>query len=54
MPTDIFKAARSPKTGVFGQALLRLAPVRGKGGLKLQRPTAAISDTFRAQLLGLA
>ncbi|HRD87220.1 MAG TPA: ISAs1 family transposase, partial [Accumulibacter sp.] len=34
--------------------LLRLAPVRGKGGLKLQRPTAAISDTFRAQLLGLA
>ena len=21
MPTDIFKAARSPKTGVFGQAL---------------------------------
>ena len=33
--------------------LLRLAPVRRKGGLKVQRLIAATSDTFRAQLLGL-
>ena len=33
--------------------LLRLAPVRRKGGLKTQRLIAATSDTFRAELLGL-
>ena len=33
--------------------LLRLAPVRRKGGLKVQRLIAATSDTFRAELLGL-
>ncbi len=33
--------------------LLRLAPVRRKGGLKVQRLIAATSDTFRAQVLGL-
>jgi len=33
--------------------LLRLAPVRRTGGLKVQRLIAATSDTFRAQLLGL-
>jgi len=33
--------------------LLRLAPVKRKGGLKVQRLIAASSDAFRAQLLGL-
>jgi hypothetical protein len=33
--------------------LLRLAPVKRKGGLKVQRLIAATSDTFRAELLGL-
>ena len=33
--------------------LLRLAPVRRKGGLKTQRLIAATSNTFRAELLGL-
>lgn len=33
--------------------LIRLAPVKRKGGLKVQRLIAATSDLFRAQLLGL-
>jgi hypothetical protein len=33
--------------------LLRLAPVRRKGSLKVQRLIAATSDTFRAKLPGL-
>ncbi len=33
--------------------LIRLAPVKRKGGLKVQRLIAATSDSFRAQLLGL-
>ena len=33
--------------------LLRLAPVKRKGGLKVQRLIAASSDAFREQLLGL-
>ncbi len=33
--------------------LTRLAPVKRKGGLKVQRLIAATSDAFRAQLLGL-
>ena len=33
--------------------LLRLVPVKRKGGLKVQRLIAASSDTFRAELLGL-
>ncbi len=33
--------------------LLRLAPVKRKGGLKVQRLIAASSDSFRAELLGL-
>ena len=33
--------------------LIRLAPVKRKDGLKVQRLIAATSDSFRAQLLGL-
>ena len=33
--------------------LIRLSPVKRKGGLKVQRLIAATSDSFRAQLLGL-
>ncbi|RDE48737.1 MAG: transposase family protein [Candidatus Accumulibacter meliphilus] len=33
--------------------LLRLPPVKRKGGLKTQRLIAATSDSFRAELLGL-
>jgi predicted transposase YbfD/YdcC len=33
--------------------LIRLAPVKRKGGIKVQRLIAATSDAFRAQLLGL-
>ncbi|MEF8718264.1 MAG: ISAs1 family transposase [Candidatus Accumulibacter necessarius] len=33
--------------------LIRLSPVKRKGGLKVQRLIAATSDTFRAELLGL-
>ncbi|HPP47548.1 MAG TPA: ISAs1 family transposase, partial [Accumulibacter sp.] len=33
--------------------LLRLAPVKRKGGLKVRRLIAASSDSFRAKLLGL-
>ncbi len=37
----------------FALNLLRLAPSKRKGGLKVQRLIAATSDTYRAQLLGL-
>ena len=33
--------------------LIRLAPVKRKGGFKVQRLIAATSDIFRAELLGL-
>jgi len=34
-------------------AVLRLAPVKRQGGLKVQRLIAATSDSFRAERLGL-
>jgi len=34
--------------------LIRLAPVQRKGGIKVKRLIAATSDTYRAQILGLA
>ena len=37
----------------FALNLLRLAPSKRKGGLKVQRLIAATSDDYRAQLLGL-
>ena len=37
----------------FALNLLRLAPSRRKGGLKVQRLIAATSDDYRAQILGL-
>ena len=37
----------------FALNLIRLAPVKRKGGIKVQRLIAATSDTFRAQLLAL-
>ena len=37
----------------FALNLIRLAPSKRKGGLKVQRLIAATSDTYRAQLLGL-
>jgi predicted transposase YbfD/YdcC len=33
--------------------LIRLAPIKRKGGLKVRRLIAATSDDYRAQLLGL-
>jgi predicted transposase YbfD/YdcC len=33
--------------------LIRLAPVKRKGGLKVRRLIAATSDSYRTQLLGL-
>jgi hypothetical protein len=33
--------------------LIRLAPVKRKGGIKARRFIAATSDDYRAQLLGL-
>ena len=33
--------------------LIRLSPVKRKGGLNTQRLIAATSDSFRAELLGL-
>ena len=33
--------------------LIRLAPSKRKGGLKVQRLIAATSDTYRAEILGL-
>jgi hypothetical protein len=33
--------------------LIRLAPFKRKGGLKVRRLIAATSDAYRAQLLGL-
>jgi len=38
----------------FALNLIRLAPVQRKGGLKVKRLIASTSDTYRAQLLGLA
>lgn len=37
----------------FALNLIRLAPARRKGGLKVRRLIAATSDSYRAQLLGL-
>ena len=37
----------------FALNLIRLDPVKRKGGLKVRRLIAATSDTYRAQLLGL-
>jgi hypothetical protein len=37
----------------FALNLLRLAPSKRKGGLKVQRLIAATSDDYRAQILGL-
>lgn len=37
----------------FALNLIRLAPVKRKGGLKVRRLIAATSDTYRAELLGL-
>lgn len=37
----------------FALNLIRLAPVKRKGGLKVRRLIAATSDVYRAQLLGL-
>ncbi|MDA8257833.1 MAG: ISAs1 family transposase [Betaproteobacteria bacterium] len=37
----------------FALNLIRLAPVKRKGGLKVRRLIAATSDLYRAQLLGL-
>jgi hypothetical protein len=34
--------------------LIRLDPVKRKGGIKARRLIAATSDTYRAELLGLA
>ena len=33
--------------------LIRLAPIKRKGGIKVQRLIAGTSDNYRAQLLGL-
>lgn len=38
----------------FALNLIRLAPVQRKGGLKVKRLTASTSDTYRAQIFGLA
>jgi predicted transposase YbfD/YdcC len=38
----------------FALNLIRLAPVKRKGGLKVRRLIAATSDNYRAELLGLA
>ena len=37
----------------FALNLIRLDPVKRKGGLKVRRLIAATSDTYRAELLGL-
>jgi predicted transposase YbfD/YdcC len=37
----------------FALNLIRLAPAKRKGGLKVQRLIAATSDTYRAEILGL-
>ncbi len=34
--------------------LIRLAPIKRKGGIKARRLIAATSDLYRTQLLGLA
>lgn len=38
----------------FALNLIRLAPAQPKGGLKVKRLIASTSDTYRAQILGLA
>ena len=37
----------------FALNLVRLAPAKRKGGLKVQRLIAATSDAYRAEILGL-
>jgi len=37
----------------FALNLIRLAPAKRKGGLKVQRLIAATSDAYRAEILGL-
>ncbi len=37
----------------FALNLIRLDPVKRKGGLKVRRLIAAASDAYRAELLGL-
>lgn len=37
----------------FALNLIRLAPVKRKGGLKVRRLIAATSDAYRAEILGL-
>ena len=37
----------------FALNLIRLAPVKRKGGIKVRRLIAATSDSYRAELLGL-
>jgi hypothetical protein len=37
----------------FGLNLIRFAPVKRKGGIKVRRLIAATSDSYRAALLGL-
>ncbi len=37
----------------FHRPLIRLDPVKRKGGIKARRLIAATSDLYRAQLLGL-
>ena len=38
----------------FVMNLIRLAPIKRKGGIKVRRLIAATSDAYRAELLGLA
>jgi hypothetical protein len=37
----------------LGLNLIRLAPIKRMGGIKVQRLIAGTSDNYRAQLLGL-
>jgi hypothetical protein len=50
-PTEIFKSARAPKTGVFGQALDTTD--QKKTSLRLKRKAAAWDDDFRVKIMGL-
>jgi predicted transposase YbfD/YdcC len=38
----------------FVMNLIRLSPIKRKGGIKIRRRIAATSDAYRAELLGLA
>jgi hypothetical protein len=52
--TDDFDAAHNfAVTRHFALNLIRLDPVKRKGGLKVRRLIAATSDSYRAQRLGL-